>query len=53
MNTDYTDDADDSAAGEFEDIALLEAIKEGLATPDVSRSEIFGILAGGGYNAKL
>jgi hypothetical protein len=45
MNTDYTDDADDLVAEEFEDIALIEAIKEGMATPDVSRSEIFGILA--------
>lgn len=28
-----------------EDIALFEAIKEGMATPDVSRGEIFGSLA--------
>jgi hypothetical protein len=45
MNTDYTDDADDSMVEEFEDIALREAIKEGWATSDVSRSEIVGILA--------
>jgi len=34
------------SAEAIEDLGLINAIKEGEATPDVSKSEILGILAG-------
>jgi hypothetical protein len=37
----------DLMAETLEDAGLSAAIQEGMATPNVSRNEVFGILAGG------